>query len=66
MLFFVAINQTVNALFGVLQVFTKEIPILKRESNANAYSVSAFYVSKAISEVRAVGGAWERAATLWR
>ena len=64
LLFFVSINQTVGAIFSVLQTFSAEIRVLRREHDANAYSVAAYFFSKVVAEVCAMpmcGGAFWRA-----
>jgi ABC-type multidrug transport system ATPase subunit/ABC-type multidrug transport system permease subunit len=49
-LFYAVLNQGMLGALGVLQVFPLEKPVFMRESNANAYSSSAYVVSKFVAE----------------
>jgi len=50
-LFFMMMNQSMSGVFGVLQTFPNEIPLLTREYKNRMYSVGVYFLSRCISEL---------------
>lgn len=50
-IFFILINQSMSSVFGVLQSFPLEKPVLRRELEAGSYRSDTWYLSRSVSEV---------------
>jgi len=49
--FFILINQSMSSVFGVLQSFPLEKPVLRRELESGSYRSDTWYLSRSVSEV---------------